>query len=308
VEAATFIEMTPVQDIRQSEKWGLYLKSWGWNYAKTSSGILIAYKNVKIGSVVKVQRPKNITQKDLDEIDKVCKENKALFVKMEPFYFEDTGLLEKNGYTANTNPLSPPSTFYIDLTKSEEDLWKNISESGHYSINRSRREETVMRFYQNPMVEKLEPYFKMCQETGRRNRFLIQPYHDLLAKVKVFGKDSHLILAYDKKGNLLSGKFYMCYKDMVLYSTGGTTALGRKGKAGYQLLWDSILYFKGLGYKVFDLEGRSDERFKEISRNWAGFTHFKERFGAEVIEFPYPYNKYFSSFLRVLDKIVKMPL
>lgn len=308
MEAIEFIEMTPIQDIRQSEKWGLYLKSLGWEYSKTSSGILVVTKSIKIGSVAKVQRPKNLTQKDVDEINQICREKKALFVKMEPFCFEDANLLEQNGYIANTNPLSPPSTFYVDLTKSEEDLWKNISESGRYSINRSKREETKMRFYQNPLVEKLEPYFKMCQETGRRNHFFIQPYKDLLSKVKVFGKDSHLVLAYDKNGNLLSGKFYLCYKDMVLYSTGGTSALGRKGKAGYQLLWDSILYFKGLGYRVFDLEGRSDDRFKEISRNWTGFTHFKEKFGPEIIEFPYPYNKYFSLVLKILDRVFKMPI
>lgn len=300
--------MTPIKDIRQCEKWGLYLSSLGWEYTKTSSGILVVSKNIKVGSVAKVQRPKNLTQKDLDEIDQICKDKKALFVKIEPFCFEDVPLLEQNGYIVNTSPLSPPSTFYIDLTKSEEELWGDISKSGRYSINRSKREGTKMRFYQNPLIEKLEPYFKMCRETGIRNRFLIQPYKDLLAKVKVYGKDSHLVLAYDKDGNLLSGKFYLCYQDMVLYSTGGTTALGRKGKAGYQLLWDSILYFRGLGYKVFDLEGRADDRFNEISRNWAGFTHFKEKFGAEVKEFPFPYNKYFNPILKILDRVFKMPL
>jgi len=279
----------------------------GWKSPRTSSGIIIALRDLKIGSVVKVQRPVNIAQKDIDDIEKICKKNRAMFAKIEPFDFDSVKILEENGYTKNDNPLSPPSTFYIDLTKSEEELWNNISNSGKYSINRSKREGTKLRFYQNPIVEKLEPYYKMCLETGRRNHFPIQSYKILLSKVKIFGKESHLVLAYDKEGNLLSGKFYLCHKDMVLYSTGGTTKLGRKSKAGYQLLWDSILYFKGLGYKVFDLEGRSDDRFKEISRTWAGFTLFKEKFGGEVVEFPYPYNKYFSLLFRTMSKFVKLP-
>jgi len=56
------------------------------------------------------------------------------------------------------------------------------------------------------------------------------------------------------------------------------------------------------------LEGKTDDRFKEISRNWVGFTHFKEQFGREAVEFPRPYNKYFSPILKIIQKFFKMPL
>ena len=151
-------------------------------------------------------------------------------------------------------------------------------------------------------------YFKMVQGTGRRKDFYVQPMVDFEEKVKIFGKECHLVLSFDGEGELLSGKFYLCHGDMVLYSTGGTSEKGLKTKAGYELLWKSILYFKGLGYRVLDLEGRDDLRFKDATKNWGGFSHFKEKFGGEDVEFPHPYIKYFNPVLKFFSKLMKLPL
>ncbi|MBW6441853.1 aminoacyltransferase [Patescibacteria group bacterium] len=300
--------MIPETDIRQSDKWGKYLEFIGWKTHRTSSGIHIYYNTTFLGMVVKIQKPLVIKDEDISEIEDFCKGLKLLFIKIEPFIGQDTSVLENRGYIKSSEPLTPPSTIYIDLTKSEEDLWKSISHSGKYSIRRAQREGTVLRFYQNPPKEKFPDYYDMTKRTATRKRFYIRPIGDTESKVKAFGKECHLVLAYDTKGDLLSGKLYLCHNDMVLYSTGGTSDCGLKTKAGYELLWKSMLYFKGLGYKVFDLEGRDDPRFSSVTKNWGGFSHFKEKFGGTDIEFPYPYIKYFSPFLKFLSLFSKLPL
>jgi lipid II:glycine glycyltransferase (peptidoglycan interpeptide bridge formation enzyme) len=216
-------------------------------------------------------------------------------------------VLEKKGYKKSFDPLTPSSTIYIDLTKSEKELRDNLSRSARYSVRRAQREGTVTRFYQNPPRQKLDLYYEMLKETGKRKHFYVPAMRDLLAKVKVFGKECHLVLSFDQDGDLLSGKFYLCHKNMVLYSTGGTSEKGLKTKAGYELLWKSFLYFKGLGYEVLDLEGRDDPRFESATKDWGGFTHFKEKFGGEDIEFPYPYIKYFSLVFKLMSKFFKLP-
>ena len=148
----------------------------------------------------------------------------------------------------------------------------------------------------------------MVKKTGKRKHFYVYPMKDFSARIKDFGKDCHLVLSFDKAGTLLSGKFYLCHGDMVLYSTGGTSEEGLKTKAGYELLWKSILYFKGMGYKVLDLEGKDDPRFPLSTKNWGGFSHFKEKFGGEVVQFPYNYIKYFNPVLKFLSKFSKLPL
>ena len=299
--------MIPSLDIRQSDKWASYLASLGWSSHRTSCGANILYIKTILGSIVKIQRPNILSEKDLDEIENFCKIKKPLFIKIEPFIGQDTKMFDERGYVKSNDPQSPPSTIYIDLTKSEEELWNDISHGGKYSIKRAQREGTVTRFYQNPIKEKIDPYFQMVKETGRRKHFYVQPMTDFMTKIKVFGKECHLVLSFDKDGELLSGKFYLCSGDMVLYSTGGTSKKGLKTKAGYELLWKSILYFKGLGYKVLDLEGKDDPRFPMATKNWGGFSHFKEKFGGEDVEFPYNYIKYTNPLMKFSSKFFKLP-
>lgn len=299
--------MTPEIDIRQSDKWGKYLERSGWSSHRTSGGVNIYYNKSFIATVVKIQKPLPLNEEDISEIEEYCKSLKPIFIKIEPFTGQDVSVLEKAGYKKSYDPLTPPSTIYIDLERTEEDLWKNISHSGKYSIKRAQREGVVTRFYQNPPRQKIDLYYEILKETGKRKHFYVQPLADMLNKVKIFGKECHLVLSFDKEGDLLSGKFYLCHRDMVLYSTGATSEKGLHTKAGYELLWKSILYFKGLGYKVFDLEGRDDSRFKQATKSWGGFTHFKEKFGGENVEFPYPYIKYFSLVFKMMSKFVKLP-
>mgnify|MGYP000844266365 FL=1 len=308
METFKYIKMKPDVDIRQSDKWAQYLENMGWKYHRTSRGINICYRKTFFGSVVKIQKPVSITDSDIEEIERFCKGYKPIFIKIEPFIGQDISVLEKRGYKPSSEPLTPPSTSYIDLTKSEEELWKNISRSGRYSIRKAEKANTITRFYQNPPEEKLNLYFEIVRETGRRKHFYVQPIKDLKNKVKVFGKDSHLALSFDQNGNLLSGKFFLCFDDMVLYSTAGTSEMGLKTEAGYELLWRSILYFKGLGYKILDLEGIYDPRFEQVTKNWGGFSLFKEKFGGEKIEFPCPYIKYFSPFFKILSKFSELSL
>lgn len=308
MEVFKHIKMKPESDIRQSDKWAKYLERMGWESHRTLGGINIYFHKTFLGTVIKIQKPLSISEKDIKEIEDFCRKLKPLFIKIEPFIGQDVSVLEGFGYVKSDVALTPPSTIYIDLTKSEKELWDNISHSGKYSIKRAQREGTVTRFYQNPPLQKLPAYFEMIKQTGRRKHFYVQPVNHHEDRVKIFGKECHLVLSYDTEGNLLSGKFYLCHGDMVLYSTGGTSEKGLKTKAGYELLWKSILYFKGLGYKVFDLEGRDDPRFKTATKEWGGFSHFKEKFGGENIEFPHPYIKYFNPILKFFSKFTKLPL
>jgi lipid II:glycine glycyltransferase (peptidoglycan interpeptide bridge formation enzyme) len=36
---------------------------------------------------------------------------------------------------------------------------------------------------------------------------------------------------------------------------------------------------------------------------WGGFSHFKEKFGGTIVEFPVPYVKYFNPIIKVISKL-----
>ena len=295
--------MAAIKDIRQTDEWASYLKSIGWKSERTSNGTLVNFRKFPFGHLVKIQRPPQLKKKDLDEIEGLCAEKKALFIKIEPNFGQNVELLEDRGYRTSLFPLIPTKTMFIHLDNSEEDLWKAVSRSGKYKIRRSQREGADVKIYRNPAKEKLEEYHKMHVYTGKRKKFYVQPFKDLVKKTEIFGENAHLILVYNADGSLAGGKFYVCKDDYVLYLFGGTSAAGRKSNAGYALLWESIKYFKSLDYKSLDLEGLDDDRFPSFTKNWGGFSYFKEKFGGEVVEFPYPHIKYLNSVMELLSRV-----
>jgi len=295
--------MKQFQDIRQSENWGRYLTSLGWKIKDTPGGVMAAIRNLGVGSFIKIQRPHLLSDLDIKEIDELCKNERPLFIKIEPWMSQDEEVLKRNGYEACLIPLSVPSTMYIDLEKTGAELWNNVSHSGKYSINRANREGAEVEFFQNPEEEKLRIFYLMHRKTAKKHGFYTISFKEVLSRSRSFANESYLVLAYDGKNNIASGKLFLGYKDMVIYSMGATSKIGRGDKVGYKLLWESILYFKRLGYKILDLEGVSDKRFPFLTGKWGGFSYFKEKFGGEVIRFPPPYIKYPNLFFRFVGKL-----
>jgi lipid II:glycine glycyltransferase (peptidoglycan interpeptide bridge formation enzyme) len=300
--------MSSFQDVRQSDSWGKYLTSVGFKTVRTSGGVLMVIKKLWFFSLIKIQKPSPLSKEDLDEIESIARKENYFMVKLEPFASQDENLLVQAGYSISNTPLSVPSTMIIDLTKDEKYLWGKLSHSAKYSINRAEREGATVRFYENPTEEAFRNFYEVFAETAKKQKFYKLPYKEALSRSKCFGRRSHLVLAYDKNNVLVSGKLFLGNEKTVLYSLGGTTEAGRKTKTGYELLWKSILYLKGLGYSALDLEGMDDNRFKFFTSGWGGFSYFKEKFGGTVVRFPYPYVKFSSGILGKLNKLAPMPM
>jgi len=296
------------QSLRQADLWAVYLRLLKWDIKIIGSGAKIAVMKTPFGAVCKIQRPGKLNGKDLDEIEDICSQRRCMFIKIEAGMGQDEKLLADKGYVLSRFPLSPPSTMIMDLSKSEEEMWSSVSKSGKYSINRAKREGNVVKHHHNPDEEMLANFYAVAKETSKRGKFYIEPFKDLLKKRDVFKDNSFLSEVYDNQGRLVSAKFFLGAEGMVTFLQGGTSEVGRKGKGGYLLLWDCLLHFKELGYKQMDLEGIDDPRFPLFTKNWGGFSHFKEKFGGTILRLPPPYIKYKSPLLKFISKFQEIPL
>lgn len=292
-----------ILDIRQSEEWAQYLKTLGWTSIRTSKDTNIETRRTPFGSLVKIQRPDPISSTDLKEIEKICRENKALFIKFEPSLNQSLEILENAGYVLSSSPLLPPSTVFIHLEKSEGDLWEQISRSGKYSTRRSQREKTKIEYIQNPSKEKVKECYAVISQTAKRKKFISENLAGFLNKASIFKDNTYILNAHNQSGEIAASFFYLGFKEGVWYMHAGTTPAGRRGFGGYELMWRSFLYFKEKGLKILDLEGKDDSRFPTFTRNWGGLSFFKEKFGGEKIEYPRPYIKYLHPLFLKLHKI-----
>ncbi|MBT6401106.1 peptidoglycan bridge formation glycyltransferase FemA/FemB family protein [candidate division WWE3 bacterium] len=292
-----------IKDVRQSEGWGKFLVWAGWLCERTKNNILVCSRQSPFGRLAKVQRPLNITKKDLKQIDQICKENKCSVLKLEPSLGQNLRVLEDAGYLKSFRPLLPPATIIIDLNKSEDDLWKDISKSGKYSIRRAQREGTLTKAYKKPSAKIIKEFISLTNETKKDRKFVGAPLNDIKEKVKYFGDNTYILIVKDKDGNNLVANMYVSHQNTVWFLHGGTSTKARKTKAGYELVWQSFLYFKKEGLDFLDLEGIDDERFPAFTKTWGQFSHFKERFSKERTLFPAPYVKIYNPLIKLMTKL-----
>jgi len=296
-------KINQIVDIRQSPQWGEYLNYLGWKKHSLSD-----YQNIysrKAGplTLAKIQRSISLNAGDLKEIDKLARENKFAFVKLEPSLEQNLDELTHAQYKISQSPLCPPSTIFMDLENSVETLQGDLSHSAKYSINRAKREGGDVEFYTNPHVDLLTQVYPALRNTAIKQKFFVPSFDDLKTKIDLWGPECHLAIVKDTDNVIQGTKMFLGFNDNIWFMHGGTSEEGRKTKFGYLLLWESILYLKSHGYKFLDLEGKDDKRFPSFTKTWGGFSHFKERFGGIEVSFPYPQIKYYSSALKFLSRL-----
>jgi lipid II:glycine glycyltransferase (peptidoglycan interpeptide bridge formation enzyme) len=269
---------------------------YGWKSLKLSNGAILRLTKYIFFNRAQLLRPVALKESDLAEIDSLCKKNKVLFVKISPNQNQNTKILESFGYKKTKKIDIEPNTMIIDLSKETKNLRETLTSGCRYSINKSNKAEDRVEFIRNPNNSEITKYYNLVGKRGKKKKFYVQNLNDHVEKVKAFGKDAFIGNVYNKKGEILGTKFFLCYKRGVWGLHAATTPLGQKSCGGYKLLWDSFEYFKKLGYKTMDLGGITDERTKKYSKEWAGYTYFKKQFNGEVTTFPMPYIKYFSPF------------
>ena len=176
--------------------------------------------------------------------------------------------------------------FKLDLTKSEDDLWKGFS---------SRRRSKIRKAIQNGvMVEELsgdglKEFRRLQAESARRinkrgGSDILHRGVVTLDPVLVLVKSgcAEIICARIEK-EVLSGVIFSFFNGLVYYTQAGTSQKGLEAEAGSLLVWESIKRFRALGAKTFNFGGCKLEAMNEASPEH-GVYRYKKDFGTTIIE------------------------
>ncbi|KKU47213.1 MAG: FemAB family protein, partial [Candidatus Woesebacteria bacterium GW2011_GWF2_46_8] len=120
----------------QSWEWGEFRKSWGNQLVRFSFGQVtlhrIPFTPFKVGALIKGPAP---TKTMIDELKKLAKKEKVIFVKLEPNVLKNgkaIKLLKDSGAVPGRR-LFTPTTFLIDLAKSEDELLASFHSKTRYN-------------------------------------------------------------------------------------------------------------------------------------------------------------------------------
>ncbi|HTK03401.1 MAG TPA: peptidoglycan bridge formation glycyltransferase FemA/FemB family protein [Alphaproteobacteria bacterium] len=280
----------------QTSFWAEFRRAWGNEVLETEFGIITLHKipflNYKIGIFEKGPTP---TKEMLIDLKKIGKENKLIFIKLEPnvvvglpnqsLTFEIgrklRNLLKENGAVPGKT-LFTPTTFWIDLRPAEQDILKSFSSKTRYNIRLAIKNGVTVKEDNSP--EAFEKYLQLTKETVTRQGFFAhtEKYHRLMWKhlhsspLTVHRSPIAHLMTATYNGEIITTWILFVWKNFLYYPYGASTEQHKNVMANNLMMWEAIKFGKKLGLTTFDLWGREEGK---------GFTKFKEGYNPKVIEF-----------------------
>ena len=255
------------------------------------------------------------TEEVIRELEIIGKKEKCIFIQVEPnvqltrhaggvqhlsknnkepLAILDSARMTKLGLQPAAHPLFTKYTFVLDLTKSEEELLKDMHPKGRYNIKVAVKHG--VKVTEDNSDKAFEEYLRLTEETTKRQRFYAhtQKYHRDQWKTL---KNSHSELVSESHKNLTSHLFTATYEGKVLttllfftfhdtlyYPYGASSNDHRNVMHSNLAMWEGIRFGKKLGLKKFDMWGAMGPD-PDIKNPWYGFHNFKQKFGPEHAEF-----------------------
>lgn len=261
----------------QTSAWVAFRKDWGNEIIETKYGILTIHNIPFLGKLGVFLRGPKPTSEMLNDLHKVAKKNKLFAIKMEPnteFDPKLKRLLLKNSCVQGKTFFTP-TTFEIDLTKTEDELMKGFSSKTRYNIRYAKRKAVKVEIDNSKKA--FNTYIKLTRETVERQKFYshTEKYHRLMWKnLNKAGIADLLVARY--KDKILATWILFKWKDTLYYPYGASTHRNKNLQFNSAMMWGAIKYGKKQSLQKFDLWGREEGK---------GFTKFKQGFNPRIKKF-----------------------
>ncbi len=240
----------------------------------------------------------------LDELNDIGKTNKLSFIQLEPNVEIGHWSMVDGQLRSSFHPLFTKYTFILDLTKTEDEILKNMHQKTRYNVRLAQKKGVTVAIDNSDKAFK--EYLKLTKETTKRQKFYAhgEDYHKLMwetlkstivnnqpaspaggSSIVNFNKlQAHLLKAtYNKK--ILVTYILFTFKDTLYYPYGASSDENREVMASHLTMWEAIKFGKSLGLSKFDMWGAANNPNPKPSDPYHGFHRFKEGFGAELTEF-----------------------
>jgi lipid II:glycine glycyltransferase (peptidoglycan interpeptide bridge formation enzyme) len=277
------------------------LQSWEWGEARHKMGIEVIrlgeYDNDNLINVFQLsfhQLPKTPfkigylprssmpSDEVVDFLIDFGKKNKIVFIKIEPNELKKSYSKSISGkLSKSSHPLFPNWTMVLDLAKYEDELLKNMKSKTRYNIGLAQRKGVIIR--EESDEKGFEIFAKLYFETCKKQKYYGHnyEYHQIVWN-SLKNNVAHILIAYYNNEPLAAYELFSFNKTFY-YPYGGTSEKHRNLMAANLLMWEAIRLGKKLGATKFDMWGSLSPNYNP-KHPWAGFTRFKEGYGAECVE------------------------
>lgn len=252
----------------QSLEWGNFRRENG-NLVSRIGNFQIVWSKIPhtkyyFGTLLKCNLP---TKADLNLFREEAKKINGIGIRIEPNAQEGKmpdGVVRGRRFFT-------PQTFWLDLTLSEEELLKNMHPKARYNIHLAQKHNVVIK-----ESDDLKKFLVLNNLTQKRQGFYAHDdkyFKTMWTHLKE--KIAHLFVA-EYQNEILAAWIIFEYGDRIYYPYGASSDKFRNVQATSLMLWETALWGKRNGCKVYDLWGVEEGK---------GFTRFKEQFGPKLVSF-----------------------
>ncbi len=239
----------------------------------------------------------------LEALRKIGKENNCAFIKIEPDIIKNTPGVDQidKSFISSPKPLFTKYNFVLDISKTEEELLKNMHPKTRYNIRVAQKHKVMVE--ERIDDEAFKIYLKLYFETTKRQGYHghNEQYHwKVWQTLKEAGMARLLITYYQPplRGPAtnyqpLSAWMLLNFNDTLYYPYGGSSKTHPEVMANNLIAWEAIKLGKKLMLKQFDMWGALGENASSQDP-WYGFHRFKAGYGGKLVEYIGTYDLVFN--------------
>ena len=224
----------------------------------------------------------------LNKIKEIAKKENAIFFKAEPVE------INKNFGLRKSHDIQPSKTLILDITKSEEELLKQMHHKTRYNIRLAERKEISVKKDKN----KFEDFWRLIQQTTKRDGFKPHPKEYYEKMLEVLGIE---LFVAEYQNKIIAANIVVFYKKTAVYLHGASDYKHRNLMAPHLLQWHQILEAKKQECTEYDFWGINEKK-------WPGVTRFKKGFSGREVIYPGAFDLVFQPVWYRIYKIAKKVL
>jgi lipid II:glycine glycyltransferase (peptidoglycan interpeptide bridge formation enzyme) len=221
----------------------------------------------------------------VQELRRIAQQHRCLFVRVRPQLIDspDVRRLFKNlGFITSPMHVTADLTSQLDLTKSNDELKRQMRKGARYDLNRSQKlgvevEATMDERY-------LQEFCDLQLETARRQKFVSFSPKFLTEQFRAFARDNKVVLyraSYQSK--LLAMAFIIFYGSEAAYHYGASTELAREIPGAYAIQWEAIQEARKQGCTRYNFWGVTEHG--HTKHRFYGVSVFKRGFGGQDVAY-----------------------
>ncbi len=325
-----FTSFFPTTHILQTRPWGDLKQAFGWKVehlgiyhpdGTPGLGAQVLFRMLPLGiSFAYIARgPVGLDRSGignsawsqwLRELDRLCKKQRAIFLKIEPDLWLPSGESKKSeeqnipsGFYFSEYDIQPARTLLVSLEGSETDILSRMKQKTRYNIRLAQKRGVVVH-----ESEDLPTFYQLIRQTGQRDQFGV---HNLNYYQKVFdlfyplGTCKIFIAEYQQKP--LAAVMVFMQGTRAWYFYGASSDDYRELMPAYLVQWEAMCWAREQGCTTYDLWGVPDKDLQSLEDNFLnnssglwGVYRFKRGFGGELKRTEGPWERVYIPFLYTL--------